>query len=317
MIAGESAKRGGAVTLYMHIPKTGGTTLSHCIYQVEARGSRGEDQQRQMDRFYYRGIYHYPIGFYKDPSGFLPSYVKSELRTRRSLRAVVGHFSYGLHRFIDQPTVYVTMLRDPSERLFSLFSHLKHQQILTSSASFDDFLAGAVDGAWNARLETWHPESPPHSEQEIRLLSKTIADNDQTRRIAGFDGPFGTCDERHLRRASANLKEDFAVVGLTERFDESLVLMKRRLGWDQVPFYLPRLVNHRKPKVSDVRSQRIEHARATHRLDQMLYEFASELFKKQVDASGPGFAEEVADFRTANAQHQQRYLDATKEMGLR
>jgi hypothetical protein len=61
-----------SITLYMHLPKTAGSPLAHCIYRVGSDVSlqRGTEEP---DRFYHQGIYHYPIGFFKDPEGFFPA----------------------------------------------------------------------------------------------------------------------------------------------------------------------------------------------------------------------------------------------------
>jgi hypothetical protein len=60
--------------------------------------------------------------------------------------------------------------------------------------------------------------------------------NEQVRRIAGVPPEKGPCTEATLEKALEHLRTDFAVSGLTERFDESLILMKRRLGWSKYPY---------------------------------------------------------------------------------
>src|SRR5437667_105406 len=65
------------------------------------------------------------------------------------------------------------------------------------------------------------------------------SDNDQTRQLAGKCGipKARTSAEEMLRIAKRNLTEHFTVVGVTEKFDRSLLLMKRCLGWGR-PFYV-------------------------------------------------------------------------------
>ena len=67
-------------------------------------------------------------------------------------------------------------------------------------------------------------------------------DNHQHRRlIAGigageFEGAQGELDASALALAKRNL-DGFIAVGLTERFDESLIMIRRALGW-RLPAYM-------------------------------------------------------------------------------
>ncbi|MEO5579030.1 MAG: hypothetical protein ABIR58_00110 [Gemmatimonadaceae bacterium] len=56
-------------------------------------------------------------------------------------------------------------------------------------------------------------------------------DNDQTRRIAGEEPPLGRCTSAMFELAKQNLRRHFRVVGVTDRFDETLLLMKQAFGW--------------------------------------------------------------------------------------
>jgi hypothetical protein len=121
---------------------------------------------------------------------------------RPDLRAVVGHFWFGLHAFLTQDFLYVTFLREPVARDLSLFHHLVYHY--GYDGSLDDFVS-----------------DPPVRE----------VDNDQIRRLSGCNPGIGRCDDQILDRAKQHLADHFGMVGLTERFDESLILIKRKLGW--------------------------------------------------------------------------------------
>lgn len=60
--------------------------------------------------------------------------------------------------------------------------------------------------------------------------------NHQTRFISGMTAEYGKCTTEMLETAKKNLREYFTVVGLTEYFAESMLLMKRAFGW-KTPFY--------------------------------------------------------------------------------
>ena len=50
----------------------------------------------------------------------------------------------------------------------------------------------------------------------------------------GCAEPFGEVTDEMLEQAKHNLRDDIVYFGLTERFDESLVLAKRRLGFRSI-----------------------------------------------------------------------------------
>jgi hypothetical protein len=72
-------------------------------------------------------------------------------------------------------------------------------------------------------------------------------DNGQVRRLCGDDFAFGACSPAHLARAKDNLSR-FAFTGLTERFDETVLLLASKLGWTST-LYVPKLVNRHRAAI--------------------------------------------------------------------
>jgi hypothetical protein len=94
--------------------------------------------------------------------------------------------------------------------------------------------------------------------------------------------------KEHLRR--------FGFVGLTERFDDSLVLMKHFLGWTKLK-YFTRKQTRDKPS-RDAIDQRVLWLIEEHNwMDMELYRLAQELFQAQIDRIGPSVKQEFADFQ--------------------
>ncbi len=58
-------------------------------------------------------------------------------------------------------------------------------------------------------------------------------------------------------------------MGLTERFDESVLLLRRVMGWRTLPFYRSQNVNRKKAPIDDAQKEVI---RAFNRYDIELYE---------------------------------------------
>jgi hypothetical protein len=102
-----------------------------------------------------------------------------------------------------------------------------------------------------------------------------------------------------LQLARRNLREHFVVVGLTERFDESLILMKRRLGWNWI-WYTPRNVASSRPTRSEIPSSTIRLIERTNEKDVELYAFAKDLFEEQIREQGKGFQLTVKTYQLLN-----------------
>ncbi len=112
-------------------------------------------------------------------------------------------------------------------------------------------------------------------EDLIRLTPQR--QNLQCRFISGI-GPGGICDERALEIAKENLARSFRVVGLCERFQESLLLMMVSFGWE-VPFYENRKVAKIRPSIEP---RVIDAIREHNSFDFQLYDFAKELFEENL-----------------------------------
>jgi hypothetical protein len=207
------------VVLFLHIPKAGGQTLGEYIYNhCRAVESRADDALNA-------GVAYLNYGFIKEPGLVVPEHVQ-RLLGRRDLRAVIGHFCFGLHEHVARPSAYVTLLREPLERVVSLYYYAR----LNVSLSLDEFI-----------------RAPPFKE----------VDNDQTRRLAGADPAIGGCTRETLHAAQDNLRRHFAVVGLVERFEETLALLRLKFGWDREVISYPRNVNAGRPPTATLARETI------------------------------------------------------------
>jgi hypothetical protein len=122
-----------------------------------------------------------------------------------------------------------------------------------------------------------------------------VPDNLQTRMLCGVPEPFGEMTEDHLRMAIANLKR-LRLVGLAERFDEFLVLLERRLGY-QVVRYQAMRVNPTRPRADEVPSELRVAAQQANELDARLYDHATRLFEGYPELADPTLHIEVEALR--------------------
>ncbi len=197
-------------------------------------------------------------------------------RNRPSL--IIGHIVFGLHRFISRPATYFTLLRDPVALTVSQYNFVRRT-----------------------------PNHPLHDDARTRSLEDYVksgisleTDNSQTRALSGDrTTPFGGCTERLLSEARSNAEASFAVVGLVERFDESLLLLKDAFGWRD-PFYLRTNVSRARkdPLPSGVRA-RIEEQ---NRFDMELYSWATARFQRTVEET-PDLEDALQRFHRANRSH--------------
>jgi glycosyltransferase involved in cell wall biosynthesis len=136
----------------------------------------------------------------------------------------------------------------------------------------------------------------------LKEFAETYSDNDQTRLLAGKYGASssGTCsDDELLNIARRNLSKYFAVVGIMEEFDRSLILMKRILGWRN-PFYMRRNVTRGRPRKDELPQETLDVIQANNELDLELYRYAEKLFQEQIGSQSPSFENELQRFRKLN-----------------
>ena len=112
-------------------------------------------------------------------------------------------------------------------------------------------------------------------EDYVRLFPERH--NLQCRLIAGGKDT-AIADERLLDTAKENLTKSFSVVGISEQFEESLILIATTFNW-QIPFYKNCKVSKARPQIDPGTAALI---RDHNRLDVELYEFGKKLFAESL-----------------------------------
>jgi hypothetical protein len=235
--------------IFLHIPRTAGTTLHHIIeqqYQPDEVFSMGHDAHRSVREFW-----------------SLPQ------STRAAFRMVKGHCAYGIHEAIPGPSTYFTLLRDPIERISSEYHYVR--RIPTHPLHEAVMESGSLRG---------------YVENEVAYLT----DNGQTRMLSGVwhTVPFGACTHDMLEQAKRNLRERFAVVGLTDRFAETLLLLQHTFGWQDLP-YVDHNVIAGRPTKKELDAGTLRVLEASSQLDLALYAYGERLFRKQLARQGIAF----------------------------
>jgi hypothetical protein len=220
--------------IFIHIRKTGGTTLNTTLRWVYGPSA----------------CYHIPVGRAESPDRWFEDVSSQELT---KYRLITGHAVFGVHKQIPDACRYFTMFRHPVRRVVSMYYYIKAGWPNSNAASM----------SLTEFLRSDHRAAKP---------------NDQVRFLSGIDPD--RSPRRALQRAKDNLREELSVFGLTERFDESLLLFQKRLGWTRPPVYISSNVNQERPSVEDLPASVIEAVRAENKLDLELYTHAEETFEE-------------------------------------
>jgi hypothetical protein len=180
--------------LFMHIPKTAGTAFREAMI---------ENYKHSQVAY----LYPHPPGFLVSNLGLLP------LEQRARFRLVMGHFQYGIHEFLPQEYTYVTIVRDPVERVISHYNYLRQTQPEITS-----------DGAVTLSL--------PEMLERHRTAN---FDNLMVRCFSGLDKndvPPGHVDQRVYDLAADHLRTKFKFVGYQNRANEAYAALQKQFNWN-------------------------------------------------------------------------------------
>jgi hypothetical protein len=229
-------------TIFLHIPKTAGSSLRRIVYR--------QYPNETVFQFYD------PQDNHRKSRDELVERVKT---AKPPLRLIIGHMGFGIHKYLNGPFSYFTMLRDPIERTISTYYYIRHYSSHPLNAqaqcqSLDEFVGAyeTVDNNMTRFLSQVKLQSQLSQQQII---------------------PPGQCTREMLDRAKQNLKQYFKVVGLVERFDESLLLFKQAFGWHNI-FYKKMNVNKKRLKKQDIPAATLHKIERANELDLELYQYS-------------------------------------------
>jgi len=264
------------LVIFSHILKTGGRTLGHIMY-------------RQY-RYHLIRIPQAPF----NAQEHIHEMKKLAASSNNNIKAVEGHIGFGLHSVFPQNFIYITMLRNPIERVLSSFYHQRRN--------------------WQVYQEDWMNITL----EEFLSKQPCFSYNLQTRYLSGFEfnqqlqGKWAvsslfdlslneyevTCTNEMLEAAKRNLRDHY--FGLTERFDESLLLFRRNLGWKWKDlWYVKDNVGTNRP-VKEVLSEDIQKQLVkVNELDIELYRYAEQLFEERITRQTK-IQRELAAFKLIN-----------------
>lgn len=255
------SKNNAEKLIFLHIGKTGGSTLRSIIYKNYPRGD----------------IRHFD-GTEEEVTDFLK--LPEEKRCR--YECLEGHMGFGLRSWFHKSSKYLVFLRHPVDRVISLYyfilnnpDHYLHSRV--KPLTLREFSASNITHmVRNCQTRTLIGEEG----RQIKLDEKTELDSDD------------------LERAKSRLENDISLIGLTKAFDRSLMLCKEVLGWRNL--YYARRNTGRRPEREEIEERAIESIREHNQLDLKLYEYAEVLFEERIKNYPKDIDEEVKKFRRFN-----------------
>ncbi len=216
-----------------------------------------------------------------DPESSVKEIKALPIEDKMRIKCVRGHMPFGLHAYFPQPATYITFLRDPVDRIISHYYYLQsspqhylYEVVTSKHMSLADYATSGISS---------------------ELL------NGQTRLISGYEEPTPTTET--LALAKENLSKQFSFIGLTERFNDSLVLLARQFGWRNV-FYVKRNVTRGRLRREEIPGKVLSQIMAQNALDWELYTFAKHMFAESVLSYGKTFKLDVRVFRVRNRAYQ-------------
>jgi hypothetical protein len=254
--------------IFVHIPKAAGTTLHRIIEQHYPRQTVYSTNPALLN-----------------PEAGIDHFKHLPLEQRAQIRVLKGHLPFGLHEYIPGPSTYFTLLREPVDRVVSFYYYIRqntrhylHEQVLARDLTLQQYIESCLT---------------------------TSNDNFQVRLISGVhhEVPYGQCTPAMLETAKHNLQERFSVMGLSEQFDATLLLLQRAFQWRDV-FYVRQNVNTDRPMLTHIPPATLDLIKEHNRLDIELYQFVKQRFEDRLRQAGPDFTHELAAFRAANRRRQ-------------
>ncbi|MBV9453348.1 MAG: hypothetical protein JOZ19_04400 [Rubrobacter sp.] len=242
---------------FVHIPKTGGCSLSDCLGRMYSAKS-----------FTFTGNFPKDLERYKGLSN----------HEKEKTTLITGHTPLTTEESELDLLPKITFLRDPVERVKSFCQHV--------SEGKSPYIALR--------------EHPPERFDVDRFLDSGNPElsNLQTKILLGRGSYNIDLHDPDLivEKATEVLENKLVYFGLTEYFDESLMLFRKALGWGKWPVYT-KLNTKNEARLITFSKRNICKIRELNKLDMRVYDVATELFTQRAQENVAYLERSLQDFR--------------------
>ncbi len=254
-------RKASETLIFQHIPKTAGTTISFILTRYF----------EEQDIYHIRNLQQMRGPAYSKHFGSIENFIDLDPNERNRFNCIIGHAPFGLHRHLNHHANYITFIRDPVKRVISQYH--QHQRMIKTNELDDEQLT----------LEQFLERKPvPY-------------DNFQTRYISGLDRNSSTPEER-FEKAITNIDQHFSLVGIVERFDESLLLLSKMFCWPDIT-YTKRNTTARKDSLVSIDPATIQQIRDANQFDAKLYQYAVARLDEKIRLQEAAFSDELKAFK--------------------
>ena len=247
--------------IHLHIPKTGGTTLRDII-------------QRQ-----YRAEKILMIPKLKESENIIKEISASNIN---QLKLIQGHLKYGIHNHFHRRAKYFAIIRDPINRVLSTYYYVLSQKnnpqnlsTANNQMTIYDFVQSGVN--------------PFLINGQTQLISGKTGD---------IDNPIIESEEL-FSLAKENIENDFLFLGITEMFDETILILKNMLGW-HMPYYSIANRTKKKPNYDAVNPTIISFIKEHNQLDIKLYNITKTSLLNRIAEENDLFQDRINKFKKIN-----------------
>ena len=248
--------------IFLHIPKAGGSTLHHVL-------------DWNYDRTY-------TVNVYKQISELiaLPD------EEKRQIQCLKGMVFYGIHKYLPQECTYVTIMREPVERMISHYYYLF---------------------ARKRRLGETITETDP-----VKVLQQLpFYPTYQLRLLLGGDDIESVLHSplppNAVQIARQNIDRDFAVAGVLEHYDETLLMMKRQFGWPRAYYARQNVSEDDRPNGEEINDEFVRLVKEMCAPEVELYRFVRQQTAALIVRQDASFDAELKQLRRANARFERFY----------
>ena len=247
--------------IHLHIPKTGGTTLRDII-------------QRQ-----YQAEKILMIPKLDESEDILKEVSTSQIN---QLKLIQGHLKYGIHNHFHRRAKYFAIIRDPINRVLSTYYYVLSQKNNPQNLSTSNNQMTIYD--------------------YVQSGVNPFLINGQTQLISGktgnIDNPIIKSEEL-FSLAKENIANDFLFLGITEMFDETILILKNMLGW-HMPYYSIANRTKNKPNYDAVNPTIISFIKEHNQLDIKLYNITKTSLLNKIAEENDIFQNRINKFKKIN-----------------
>lgn len=252
--------------IFVHVPKTAGTTFLNILKKN------------------YKGKNIFTVDGLKIKES-LEIFNSLSITEKNNFDLIQGHFTLDLHKQIpDKKFDYVCFLRDPIDLFISTYYYIRR-----------------------TKEHNYYEEVNKMSfEEYIDFRRNNNQDNMQTRHLSGSATDMSYNDinydqegEKYFQIAKENISIMINHVLITEKFDESLIYLKEKAGFNYINYTRSNVTKDR-PKSDSFTKDILKKVAELNHYDILLYNIALENFNKKISELNINWTKELNNLKTKN-----------------